>query len=73
MTELLSQYPPKTKFLKNENNLISAKKPHRSKMKLYFSKKFISLYFSKKKETKNQLISTLIPTQLLTQNQSLRK
>ena len=28
MKELLSQYPPKSKYLQNENNLISALKNH---------------------------------------------
>ena len=55
MTELLSQYPPKTTFMKNENNLISAKKPHRSKMKLYFSKNLFLFISQKNRKQKTSL------------------
>ena len=40
MKELLSQYPPKSTYLENENNLITALRNHiASKMKFYFSNK----------------------------------
>ena len=66
----MRQYPPKNAYLQNENNLISALKNHIVSLenKILFLKKK-----KKKMETKNQLISTLISTQQLTQKQFLRK
>ena len=67
MKELLSQYPPKSTYLENENNLITALRNH------IVSLENEILFLKKEMETKNQLISILISTQLLTQKQSLRK
>ena len=67
MKEFLSQYPPKRTYLQNESNLITALKSH-----IISLEKEIS-FLKKEMEIKNQLISALISTQLLTQKQSLRK
>ena len=60
MKELLSQYPPKSTYLENENNLITALRNH------IVSPENEIFFLKKEMETKNQLISTLISTQLLT-------
>ena len=60
MKKLLSQYPPKSTYLENENNLITALRNH------IVSPENEILFLKKEMETKNQLISTLISTQLLT-------
>ena len=65
--ELLSQYPPKSTYLENENNLISALRKH------IISLENEILFFKKEMKTKNQLILTVISRQLSTQKQSLRK
>ena len=67
MKKLLSQYPPESTYLENENNLITALRNH------IVSLENEILFLKKEMETKNQLISILISTQLLTQKQSLRK
>ena len=67
MKELLNQYPPKSTYLQNENKLITALK------NLLVSLENEILFLKKEMETENQLISTLMSTQLLTQKQSLRK
>ena len=67
MKERLSQYPPKSTYLQNESNLITALRNH------IVSLENEILFLKKEMETKNQLISILISTQLLTQKQSLRK
>ena len=67
MKETLSQYSPKSTYLKNEKNLITASR------NLIVSLENGILFLKKEMEIKNQLISTLISTQLLTQKQSLRK
>ena len=58
---LLSQYPPERSYPQNGNNFISALKNRivRLENEIIFKKKEL--------ETKSQLISTLISTQLLTQ------
>ena len=63
----MNQYPRKSTYLQNENNPIIALKSH------IVSLENEILFLKKEMETKNQLISTLISTQLLTQKQSLRK
>ena len=60
MKELLIQYPPKSTYLENENNLITALRNHIVNLENEI------LFLKKEMETKNQLISTLISTQLLT-------
>ena len=67
MKKLLSQYPPKSTTLENENKLITILRKH------IVSIENEILFLKKEMATKNQLISTLISTQLLTQKQSLRK
>ena len=67
MKKLLSQYPPKSTSLENENKLITILRKH------IVSIENEILFLKKEMTTKNQLISTLISTQLLTQKQSLRK
>ena len=67
MKKLLSQYPPKSTSLENENKLITISRKH------IVSIENEILFLKKEMATKNQLISTLISTQLLTQKQSLRK
>ena len=67
MKKLLSQYPPKSTSLENENKLITILRKH------IVSIENEILFLKKEMATKNQLISTLISTQLLTQKQSLRK
>ena len=67
MKKLLSQYPPKSTSLENENKLITILRKH------IVSIENEILILKKEMATKNQLISTLISTQLLTQKQSLRK
>ena len=67
MKKLLSQYPPKSTSLENENKLITILRKH------IVSIENEILFLKKEVATKNQLISTLISTQLLTQKQSLRK
>ena len=67
MKELLSQNPPKGTYLENKNNLITALRNHISSLENKI------LFLKKETETKNQLLSTLISAQLLTQIQSLRK
>ena len=67
MKELLSQNPPKGTYLENKNNLITALRNHISSLENEI------LFLKKETETKNQLLSTLISAQLLTQIQSLRK
>ena len=67
MKKLLSQYPPKSTSLENENKLIAILRKH------IVSIENEILFLKKEMATKNQLISTLISTQLLTQKQSLRK
>ena len=63
--ELSNQYPLKRIFLQNENNLESAFK------NLIGCLENETLFLKKYTETKNQLIFTMISTQLLTQKQSL--
>ena len=67
MKKLLSQYPPKSTSLENENKLITILRKH------IVSIENEILFLKKEMATKNQLISTLISMQLLTQKQSLRK
>ena len=67
MKKLLSQYPPKSTSLENENKLITISRKH------IVSIENEILFLKKEMATKNQLIFTLISTQLLTQKQSLRK
>ena len=67
MKKLLSQYPPESTYLENENNLITALRNH------IVSLENEILFLKKEMETKSQPISILISTQLLTQKQSLRK
>ena len=67
MKKLLSQYLPKSTSLENENKLITILRKH------IVSIENEILFLKKEMATKNQLISTLISTQLLTQKQSLRK
>ena len=67
MKKLLSQYPPKSTSLENENKLITILRKH------IVSIENEILFLKKEMATKNQLIFTLISTQLLTQKQSLRK
>ena len=67
MKKPLSQYPPKSTSLENENKLITILRKH------IVSIENEILFLKKEMATKNQLISTLISTQLLTQKQSLRK
>ena len=67
MKKLLSQYPPKSTSLENENKLITILRKH------IVSIENEILFLKKEMATKNQLISTLISTQLLMQKQSLRK
>ena len=69
MRELLSQYPPKSTYLQNKNNLISTLKKNMVRLE----NENEILFLKKRMETKNQFISTLISTQLLTQKQSLRR
>lgn len=65
--ELSNQYLLKSILLQNENNIISAFK------NLIVCLENEILFPKKGTETKNQLISTMISTQLLTQKQSLWK
>ena len=65
--KIFCHYPPKSRYLQNENNLISALKKH------IVSLENKILFLQKEIETENQLISTLISTQLLTQKRSVSK
>ena len=60
VNDLLSQYPPKSTYLENENNLISALRKH------IISLENEILFLKKEMKTKNQLILTVISRQLLT-------
>ena len=67
MKKLLSKKKKKSTSLENENKLITILRKH------IVSIENEILFLKKEMTTKNQLISTLISTQLLTQKQSLRK
>ena len=58
MTEVYSQYLPKSTYMQNESKSDKCIKNH------IFSFTNETLFLKKEMKTKNQVISTLIPTQL---------